>query len=121
LFYGVEMDFPSERLPDVPKPTLDSRRNMQVARLGGAAERRAFGGLRDQPEETSLQQLLAISTDPAVWGIVLGNNQADIELRLAGDERSRILEWARRAGADEQVARQQREWRLAQPWAWIET
>lgn len=105
---------PSEPMPDVPKPALTGRQNMEVAHLGAAAERRAFGNLADQDHEQSFADLLEISRDPVVWGVVLGNVLADIEFKL-GARKTVIIEWAGRAGVDEAAAQQQLAWRRAQP------
>jgi hypothetical protein len=105
---------PSEPLPDVWPPKLDKRQRLEVAQLGGAADRRARGGLCDQDHAQSLAELLAISHDPQVWGMILGTVLADIEDGL-GDGLEPIVAWARQVGADEDVARQQLEWMRAQP------
>jgi len=100
--------------PGTRKPQLTKQQNMEVAHLGAAAERRAFGNLAGQDDEQSLRELLEISRDPIVWGVMLGDELADLELRL-GSLKARIVDWARQVGADEETARQQLAWRLAQP------
>ena len=97
-----------ERLPWGPK--LDQRQRMEVARLGAAAERRAYGSLKDQPHAVSYQQLLDISRDPLVWAVVLGNALAYLETGF-GDGYALIITWARAAGADEDAAQIHRVWR----------
>ena len=102
-------------MPDVPwGPKLDSKQRMQVARLGGAAQLRAAGHLRDQSDEQSLGELLDISRDPLVWGVILGDALADIELGL-GVLSERIVGWARQAGADEEAAEVHRRWLVTRP------
>lgn len=103
-----------ERLPW--GPTLDQRQRMEVARLGAAAERRAYGSLQHQPHAESFRELLEISRDPLVWGVVLGGALADLEMGF-GAGLALVVTWARAAGADEDAAEMHRVWRLARPLA----
>ena len=103
-----------QRLPWGPK--LDRRQRMTLVALDAGAQRRAYGDLKGQPSEQSLQELLEISRDPVLWGVVLGGALAELELEL-GSMNAVIVTWARAAGADEDVAATHLAWRLAQPLA----
>lgn len=106
---------PVERGQRLPwGPQLDRAQRMTLIRLSGKAERLAYGNLKDTPDEAAYEQLLAISRDPLVWGVMLGAVLADIDLQR-GSLKAPIVDWARRAGADEDAAEMHRAWRLAQP------
>jgi hypothetical protein len=92
---------------------LDARQRMAVAAMTGHAERLVHA-LQWPVDEQTIAELHAITTDPVVYGIALGNVLAMIG--QAGREHMQPLaDTYRAAGADLEVAERQRLWRLAQP------
>lgn len=111
---GLNGPIEDRHLPWGPK--LSRPQRFELIRLGGLAERLAYGDLQHVPSEVAYEQLVAITQDPIVWGVLLGGTLADIELKL-GAGKAPIVDWARRAGADEEAAEMHRAWRVAQPGA----
>jgi hypothetical protein len=99
----------------VPYGTEMSReQRMAVASVTGHAER-LLSGLGRPADEHAVAELHAITTDPIVYGIALGNVLAAIE-RGGWGHMQPIAELYRAAGADVEVADRQRLWRLSRPW-----
>jgi hypothetical protein len=75
---------------------------MAVAKVSGAAERLTIGVDKDVPLAVALAELHEISTDPAVFGEVLGAilYRVETEHPYFGT----VAELLRAAGADEDVA-----------------
>lgn len=108
---------PSEPLPHLPSVLpADSARRMKLVELDGDVGRLCFGEHRGQPDEVLLQALLAVSRDPQLWGVVLGNALAHVDSDYPSYER--VARLARAAGADEDVARTHRAWLLSHSWFW---
>jgi len=63
------------------------------------------------PEQKA--DLLAVTSDPRLWGAVLGRALRRVELGSTGY--LRLVELAREAGADEEVAQTHLAWLRAQP------
>jgi hypothetical protein len=92
---------------------LDARQRMAAAAVSGHAERLVLALGRPADEQT-VAELHAITADPVVYGILLGNVLGRIE--QAGWEHLKPLAEAyRAAGADPEVAARQRQWRLSRP------
>lgn len=108
---------PSEPLPPLPSvlPTGSAKR-MELVRLDGDVGRYCFGEHRGLPDDVLLAHLLAVSRDPHLWGVVLGNALAHVDRDYPAYER--VTRLARAAGADEAVARTHRAWLLARPGFW---
>lgn len=93
---------------------LDRRQRMAVAEVTGHADR-LLSGLGRPADEHAVAELHAISTDPVVYGIALGNALAALE-RGGSDHLQPLADVYRAAGADVEVAERQRAWRLSRPW-----
>jgi hypothetical protein len=91
-------------------PKLDARQRMAVAKLSGAVERYAYGDLAGAGD--GLPVLLGYSSDPLVWGVILGSALRAVE-RGEG-LKAGVVDYARRAGADEDAAQTHLTWLRAQ-------
>jgi hypothetical protein len=91
---------------------LDSRQRMAVATMTGHAERLVLT-LGWPSNERTIAELRAITTDPVVYGIALGNTMAMIDRDRAMWGHLQVLaDTYRAAGADPDVTERQRLWRL---------
>jgi hypothetical protein len=92
---------------------LDREQRMAAAAASGHAEHLVLA-LKRPINERTVAELHGITTDPVIYGILLGNTLGRIE--LAGWEHLLPLADAyRAAGADLEVAERQRQWRLSRP------
>jgi hypothetical protein len=94
---------------------LDARQRMAVATVTGHAERLVLT-LGWPADERTVAELRAITTDPVVYGIALGNTVAKIDRdRAMWGHLQPLADAYRAAGADPDVAERQRLWRLDRP------
>jgi len=91
---------------------------MEVATVSGHAER-LMHTLGWPVDEQTIAEMHALSTDPVVYGVELGNTLGKIEKE---PDESVVPWWQlladlyRACGADLEVAERQRVWRIAQRW-----
>lgn len=105
---------PSEPAPRQPwGPNLDPRQRMMLAKLSGAVNRWFVGELHDRPGTERRDALLAYTTDPLVWGVILG--RALRRLEVGQSPYAAAVEFARAVGADEDAAAVHLAWLRAQP------
>jgi hypothetical protein len=94
---------------------LSHAQRMAVASASGHAERMIFG-LGRPVDEHAVAELHAITTDPAVYGMLLGNVLGRMD-KPGWEHLQPIADLYRQAGADLEVAERQRQWQATQPWA----
>ncbi|GIE35886.1 hypothetical protein Ait01nite_089310 [Actinoplanes italicus] len=92
---------------------LNREQRMAAAAVSGHAERLIQALGRDVDEQT-VAELHAITRDPIVYGIELGNVLGRIE-KTGWTHLQRLADAYRAAGADLEVADRQRLWVLRQP------
>lgn len=91
----------------VPSPKLTSQQNLAAATVTGTVERYSIGANRDAPIGQAVAELLQITGDPLVFGIVL----AGFLVRVADDGRyGRAVAMLRAVGADEDAAAEKAAW-----------
>lgn len=88
---------------------LDSKQRLDLAMITGAGKRWTFGDLKDRPTAEAIADLHAISPDPVLYGIALGDALATIEID-GWPSYARLAELYRACGADEAVAQVHLEW-----------
>ncbi|GIM88791.1 hypothetical protein [Paractinoplanes toevensis] len=102
---------PSEPAPKLPwGPKLTAREDRLHTRLVGLADRFVVDS---EADESVLPALLALSDDPRLWGLLLGRALRRVE--LGESSYMRLVEAAREAGADEEVAQVHLAWLRATP------
>jgi hypothetical protein len=107
------VDLPSEQPHQLPSalPTTSKDRMLLTELTGTAA--RIIAHHPGRYTEYQVQELLAITTDPMLWGVLLGWARRRAELGETGH--GRLVELAQRVGADEQTAQTHQAWLRAQP------
>lgn len=85
--------------------------NLAIARISGAASRLTLGLDRDMPRDLAKAELKAISRDPHILGIALG----DVLHQMATESRGHQLtaELLRQCGANENTAAKRLAWQQA--------
>jgi hypothetical protein len=86
---------------------------MALAKLTGASARVLMGPEAEPDDETALTELLGYSRDRMLWGVLLGSALRGVEIGAGAYER--LVQLARRAGADEQAAAAHLAWLRQQP------
>jgi hypothetical protein len=92
---------------------LSHAQRMAVASASGHAERMIFG-LGRPVDEHAVDELHAITTDPAVYGMLLGTVLGRMD-RRGWEYLQPLADLYRAAGADPEVAERQRQWQVVQP------
>jgi hypothetical protein len=92
---------------------LDRAQRMAAASVSGHAERLVLALGRPADEQT-VAELHAITDDPVVYGVLLGNTLGRIEL-TGWAHLEPLADTYRAAGADPEVTERQRLWRLSRP------
>lgn len=95
-------------------PELTSEQRMAVAKVSGAVARLTTGRHRGTETRIALAELHGYSTDPVVYGHVLGDVLADTEVHGRADWTAPTVELLRAAGADEDAAAAKLAWRRAE-------
>lgn len=93
---------------------LNDQQRMEIATATGHAER-LINALRWPVDDEAVAEMHAVTRDPAVYGIALGNVLANIERRGWTHEKP-LAELYRACGADEDIAARQVAWRREQKW-----